>query len=223
MRGLTTNDAGESDVFIFPVVIPSSLADLSSGAMQLRRLSGAGKNPGEVVSKGPKSWEPSERVKAFTKEQVEEMRTRLNVTVDSKDPGEGWKTAPIESFVDMVSGRHRSGQYCASLVVMFFSCAAAHSSRVCCRLRICTSTSLRTFATRSTRSQRPFRHKVCQWDSWAGISWGAQRQVSRTLCGTAQDLRPRRLRDFDGYSTIWPQPLHEGPLLTLTARKRQDG
>jgi len=78
----------------------SSISSLDSNMRGLT-TNDAGKNPGEVVSKGPKSWEPSERVKAFTKEQVEEMRTRLNVTVDSKDPGEGWKTAPIESFVDM--------------------------------------------------------------------------------------------------------------------------
>ena len=57
---------------------------------------------------GPESvfpkWEPSQRVKDLTEDQVKEIRTRLNLTVEVKK-GEPCCPSPIESFVDMQLSR----------------------------------------------------------------------------------------------------------------------
>ena len=81
----------------------SSVASIDS---QMRGLSTNESNKSQSTDGGAsaKRWEPSDRVKAFTQEQVDEMRSRLNVTVEHKNVVVHiWQTAPIESLVDMVS------------------------------------------------------------------------------------------------------------------------
>jgi ATP-dependent RNA helicase DDX5/DBP2 len=49
------------------------------------------------------SWKPSQRVLDMTPGQIDEIRQRLNVTVENADDSEsGFRAEPIESFHDMV-------------------------------------------------------------------------------------------------------------------------
>jgi len=63
-----------------------------------------GAPPSTVSSPAPPTvfpkWKPSERVSKFTEEQIKEVRTRMNVTVDFED-GEPLAPPPIETFEDM--------------------------------------------------------------------------------------------------------------------------
>lgn len=79
----------------------SSAASLESSARHSRR----GALPDPVFAQ----WTPSERVQALTSEQIDEIKQRLNVTVEVED-GESSPVAPIESFKDMVGDRFSSCQ-----------------------------------------------------------------------------------------------------------------
>lgn len=53
------------------------------------------------------AWKPSERVQALNEEQIQDIRQRLNVTVEVEQ-GQPMAAAAVESFVDMVSGANTS-------------------------------------------------------------------------------------------------------------------
>lgn len=74
---------------------------------QMPRAQSYGRNLNEESRRTPvepvfADWQPSERVKGLTEEQIAEIRQRLNVTVQVK-PGQPAAQPPIESFQEMVS------------------------------------------------------------------------------------------------------------------------
>lgn len=78
---------------------PSIPRTPSHGHIESRGSSRRSQQPIEALIGG---WKPSARVQALDKDQVAEIKQRLNVDVVVQE-GEPEACAPIESFLDMVS------------------------------------------------------------------------------------------------------------------------
>lgn len=106
------------------------------------------------------SWRPSQRVIDMTDDQIAEIRTRLNVTVENGDDGTGstgLKGAPVESFHDMVRhvfcrwGDTRSRKRRSLLSVYYFPPPGQH----------CTAAFQAAIKSRATRCEPPLAHSLC--------------------------------------------------------------